>query len=139
MQVQSLALLSWLRIQHCHELWCSLQMHLGSGIAVAMVEARSCSSDYTPILGTSICHGCGCKRESLSPAFEDSMTDGGRGNSRITHALEPVEVGKVSLGGSPGSLWDDSHAACLEESPGLLFLISSPFPHPKLQSILGTP
>ena len=35
--VQSLALLSGLRIPHCHELWCSLQMQLGSCIAVAVV------------------------------------------------------------------------------------------------------
>ena len=37
LQVQSLALLSGLRIQHCYELWCRLQMQLGSGVAVAMV------------------------------------------------------------------------------------------------------
>ena len=36
MQVQSLASLSELRIQRCHELWCRLQMRLGSGIAVAV-------------------------------------------------------------------------------------------------------
>ena len=35
-QVQSLALLSRLRIQHCRELWCSLQMGLGSEVAVAV-------------------------------------------------------------------------------------------------------
>ena len=33
-QVQSLALLSGLRILQCHDLWCSLQMWLGSLIAV---------------------------------------------------------------------------------------------------------
>ena len=35
--VQSLALLSGLRIQHCHDLWCRLQTQLGSFIAVAML------------------------------------------------------------------------------------------------------
>ena len=35
--VPSLALLSGLRILHCHELWCRSQMQLGSGIAVAVV------------------------------------------------------------------------------------------------------
>ena len=35
--VQSLALLSGLRIQRCHELWFRLQTWLGSGIAVAVV------------------------------------------------------------------------------------------------------
>ena len=33
-EVQSLALLSGLRIQCCSELWCGSQMQLGSGIAV---------------------------------------------------------------------------------------------------------
>ena len=37
MWVQSLALLSELKIWHCHELWRRLQMWLGSGIAVAVV------------------------------------------------------------------------------------------------------
>ena len=35
--VHSLALLSGLRIQRCHELWHRLQTPLGSGIAVAVV------------------------------------------------------------------------------------------------------
>ena len=37
MQVQSLALLSGLRIQHCRKLWYRLQTRLGSGVAVAVV------------------------------------------------------------------------------------------------------
>ena len=36
LQVQSLALLSGSRIWCCHELWCRLQMRLGSRIAVAV-------------------------------------------------------------------------------------------------------
>ena len=35
-QVPSLSSLSGLRIWHCHELWCRLQMWLGSDIAVAV-------------------------------------------------------------------------------------------------------
>ena len=34
--VLSLALLSGLSIQHCHELWCMSQAQLGSGVAVAL-------------------------------------------------------------------------------------------------------
>ena len=56
--VQSLALLSGLRIRHCQELWCRSQILLGSGVAVAVTQAGSCSSDWTPNLGTSICRGC---------------------------------------------------------------------------------
>ena len=36
MWVRSLALLSGVRIWHCHELWCRLQSRLGSRIAVAL-------------------------------------------------------------------------------------------------------
>jgi len=32
-------------IGYCHELWCKSQMWLGSCIAVAVVQADSCSSD----------------------------------------------------------------------------------------------
>ena len=56
LRVRSLASLSWLRIWRCHELWCWSQMWLGSGVAVAVVLASGYSSDYTPSLGTSICH-----------------------------------------------------------------------------------
>ena len=42
--------LSGLRIRRCCELWCRLQMWLGSQVAVAMVQAGSCSSDLTPSL-----------------------------------------------------------------------------------------
>ena len=37
LQVRSLASLRGLRIQYCCELWCRLQMQLGSGVAVAVV------------------------------------------------------------------------------------------------------
>ena len=41
MWVQSLALLSVLRVQHCHKLWYRLQMQLGSCAAVTVVEAAA--------------------------------------------------------------------------------------------------
>ena len=43
-RVQSLSLLSGLRIRHCHELWCGSQMQLGSCTAVAVVYAGGYSS-----------------------------------------------------------------------------------------------
>ena len=62
-QVLSLTLISGLRIWHCHELWSRSQTQLGSGVAVAVVQARSHSSDSTPSLGTSIFHRCSPKKE----------------------------------------------------------------------------
>ena len=37
-------------------------MQLGSGVDVAVPQASRCSSDLTPSLGTSICHGRGPKK-----------------------------------------------------------------------------
>ena len=61
-KVQSLGSLSGLRLRHSHELWCRSQVQLRSGFAVAVDVAGSCSSDWTPSLGTSICQGCGPKK-----------------------------------------------------------------------------
>ena len=55
--VQSLALLTGLRIRCCHKLW------LRSGIAVAVVQAGSCNAASTLSLGTSICCSCGPKKK----------------------------------------------------------------------------
>ena len=60
--VRSLALLSRLKIWRCRELWCRLQTWLRSGVTVAVVQTSSYSSDWTPSLGTSMCHGC-CPKE----------------------------------------------------------------------------
>ena len=46
--VRSLDSLSGLRIWHCHEQWCRLQICLGSHVAVALVQAGGYSSDQTP-------------------------------------------------------------------------------------------
>ena len=43
--VPSLASLSGLGIRHCRELQCRSQMWLRSGVAVAVAQAGSCSSD----------------------------------------------------------------------------------------------
>lgn len=48
MWVQSLVLLSGLRIQHCHELWCKLQMWLVSGVAVAVGQQLQLLFDPWP-------------------------------------------------------------------------------------------
>ena len=52
-------LASGLRIRRCRELWCRSQTWLGSGVVVA----GSCSSDWIPSLGNSICRRCGPKKQ----------------------------------------------------------------------------
>ena len=64
--VQSLALLSGLRIWRCLELWCRSQTQLGSCIAVA----GSCSASSTPGLGTSR-FGGGSKRRGVFESLGD--------------------------------------------------------------------
>ena len=61
MWVQSLASISGLRILCRCELWHRLQTQLGSGVAVAVMQASTWSSDSTPSLTTSMCCGCGPK------------------------------------------------------------------------------
>ena len=62
-QIRSLPSLSRLRILCCHELWCSLQNRLRSGVAVAVVQAGGYSSNLTRSLGTTTCWGCSLKRQ----------------------------------------------------------------------------
>ena len=62
LRVRSLALLLGLRIRRCRELWCRLQMRLGSHVTVVLVWASGYSSDSTPSLGTSICRGSGPRK-----------------------------------------------------------------------------
>ena len=54
-------LTQWVGIHHCCDLWCMSQMRLGSRVAV--VQARSCSFDSIPSLGTSVCQGCSPKKQ----------------------------------------------------------------------------
>ena len=74
--VRSLALFSGLKIRHCCELWCRLQMWLRSHIAVAMARVGSYSSDSTPSLGTSIRQGCGPKKTKKKKKKERKKTTG---------------------------------------------------------------
>ena len=73
LRVGFLALLSGSRIQPCCELWCSLQTQLGSGVAVALVQASSNSSDSTPSLGTSICCEYGLKRQKDQKKIKNKL------------------------------------------------------------------
>ena len=74
LRVPSLASLSGLRIWHCRELWCRSQMQLRTHIAVAVAQASSCCSDWTPSLGTSICHGCGPKEQTHTHTHTQNKT-----------------------------------------------------------------
>ena len=50
-------------IRSCWELWCRLQMRVGSLFFWAVASASSCGSDSTPSLGTSMCRGFGPKKQ----------------------------------------------------------------------------
>ena len=51
-------LVQQVKIENGCELWCRSQRQLRSGIAVAVAEASSYSSNWTPSLATSIYHRC---------------------------------------------------------------------------------
>ena len=58
-RVPSLALISGLRMWHCHKLCCRSQMmRLRAGVTMNVVQASCCSSPSTPSLGTFIWCGC---------------------------------------------------------------------------------
>ena len=79
MQIRPLVSLSGLRIWCCRELWYKLQMWLGSGIAVTVVQASSCSSVLTHSLGTSICHKGGPKKKKQVILYHLIIIPGTRG------------------------------------------------------------
>ena len=63
MRVRSLVSLSGLRIWHCRELWRRSQVWVWSCVAMAVAQAGSYSSNWTPSLGVSICCSCGPKKQ----------------------------------------------------------------------------
>ena len=75
LRVPSLASLSGLGIRPCCELWYRSWTQLGSDVAVAVVEAGSCSSNWTPSLGTSICHGWVPKKTKTKNKKKDSTIE----------------------------------------------------------------
>ena len=56
-------LAQWVKDLVWHELWCRSQTRLGSGVAVAVMQASSYSSSSTPRLGTSTWCRCGPKKQ----------------------------------------------------------------------------
>ena len=56
-------LTQWVKVRHCHELWCRSQTWLRSGVALTVAQAGSYSSSSAPNLGTSICCGYGPKKK----------------------------------------------------------------------------
>ena len=65
-------------------------MWLGSCVAVIVVTAGSCSSDLTPSLETSTCHGCGPKKKKQR---KDSLPAGSQGSSWGTVSRQAVPLG----------------------------------------------
>ena len=85
-QVWSLALPSGLRIWHCHERWCKPQRQVRSHVAVAMVQASSCSSNLTPSLGTSISCSCSPKKQKKTKTKTKQKTLFGNPNRENSEA-----------------------------------------------------
>ena len=73
MWVQSLASLLGLEIQHCHEMWCRVQMQLGYCVAMAMAQASSCSSDSSLSLPHAM--GAGLKSKQANKQTKNLETN----------------------------------------------------------------
>ena len=72
--VQSLTLLSGLRIWHCCELQHRLQMQLGSCVDVAVAVSGNCSSN-SPRPRTSTCHRCGLKKRETRSSHRGAVVN----------------------------------------------------------------
>ena len=69
----------WVKDPALPKLWCRWQMRLGSGIAMAVASAGSCSSTSALSLGTSICHRCGHKKKKkMVPIIQHRFRTGKR-------------------------------------------------------------
>ena len=122
LRVQSLALLSGLKIQLCRELWRRSQTRLGSGIAVAVAVASNCSSNWHPGLGTSICCGCSPKKQKKTNKQTKS-----NGNSCFHHDLFPIALITVVTAGHTHT---HLTASFLKTGTGnllLIFVILTPY------------
>ena len=53
----------WVKNPALPQVWCRWQTRLGSCVAVAVAQAGGYNSDWTPSLGTSMCHECGPKKK----------------------------------------------------------------------------
>ena len=101
LRVRSLALLSGLRIWFCRELWCRLQTRLRCCIAVAVVQARGHSSDWTPSLGTPYAAGVALKsrkkkkKERKNGDTRNSWVDEREGKNQLY--LEHQRPGSASM------------------------------------------
>ena len=123
MQVQSLALQGGLRIQHCHELRGRSQTQLGSGIAVPVAEAGSYSSNLTPSLGTSICRGCGPKKQKKKKTKNKKQTN--KKNAQVHGKCGLIE-GSANFcnipGRSPAAGWSHLQDTCQLSEPRKMML-----------------
>ena len=111
MWVWSLASLSGSDIWHCCELWCRSQTWLGSGVAVAVAQASSCSSDLTPSLGNSMCHGCGPKKQKKKKTKKNLET---QHQTTFVRREISLQRGKPQLTCSNTCIWKkrSTHLSC---------------------------
>ena len=105
MEVQSLALLSGLRIWHCHKLWSRSQMWHGSGVAVVVASAGSWSSYLTPSWERP--HAAGGSQTKTKQTHTHN-------NNNNTHTdLNPVSARKEI---TPKNQWDGGRTLSPQEN-----------------------
>ena len=65
----------WVKDLALPELWCRSKMQLRSCIAVAVAVAGGYSSNWTPSLATSICHGSGPRNGKMAKRQKDKKKE----------------------------------------------------------------
>ena len=67
-------LAQWVKDRALPWAMCRSHSKLGSSVAVAVMQAGSCSSKSTPSLATSICRGCGPKKQKNKKTKKQKKT-----------------------------------------------------------------
>ena len=88
--------LSGLMIWHCRELQGRLQTWHRSCMAMAVVSAGSCSCDWTPRLGTSICRNCSAKKEEKKIVLITDWSECYNGSKQSTKAGDDAGVASLN-------------------------------------------
>ena len=126
--VRSLSSLSRLRIWSCRELWCRSKTRLRSDVAMAVVQAGSCSSDLTASLGTSICLRCGPKKRKKEKRKERKR------NRHVLGVSSPLD-GASKWGQSPPQAGISKGRAWVSTPPTASLAAPEARPRPPCQSI----
>ena len=79
------------------------QMWLRTGVAMAVAQARSCSSNATPSLGTSICHRCSPKKQNKNKQKKTKNKTKNKQKTKIRSYMKSPQLTQLILYSTEGN------------------------------------